>query len=716
MEELPTFTKWLTSFGHSPSTNDSNPKSNLLTPNRPFLETPLAVPDSSQDAGPAVADVPPKDDSVQAVDDSISARAGCCCWQTSKSTRRECALKFHLSLRKRKVVTNEAGVVTAVSNLQEEETMVAVGDVLDKEGCGCRCWPTFQICGRTKGTVVGTSDLQKKEGAVTDGLNLQKEEVATNGTDLVKKEEKVVTNASSKARIVTAASNLQEEETVVAVGDVLDKNGCTCRCWPTFQICGRRKGIVVGTSDLQKEEGAVTDSLNLGKEEVATNGPNLVKEEEVVVVVDPDLRKEEGSGCFCGRWGCLPAFQICRRRKVVAVKEEVIVDVPKVEELTNDNVNMKEGDSVGSLQGRKSVDDNPQTFEKEAVASDYSSNVGVPNLQKEGSGCCSCFKCLPTFHICGRRRNVDSDVPNPSREEKVVVSGVSDLLEEKVVATDKESHSKPAQGGICWPFQICARGWLPRFFLCGEKTVVEASNHREEGEKMPLDVPKEEVVAVIPDPQKKNIAVADGIPDHSKEKQVVADDIPVLSTEEKMFVGKEKNVSSDSIQEVWKEEEIVDSGVDLGEKEEGGCCRCFKFGGGKEGDRRQHRRSSRSREGGWGFQIWGRGWLPTLGICGGRKMVSASIQKLHEEGLVNSGVSEVHNEVVDAAGVTGVVAATDQSKSTRGCGCWQSKPRRRRAVAVDKGGGSGRRSKSKRRRGWLRRWGRKQREEKERKR
>lgn len=469
MEELPTFTKWLTSFGHSPSTNDSNPKSNLLTPNRPFLETPLAVPDSSQDAGPAVADVPPKDDSVQAVDDSISARAGCCCWQTSKSTRRECALKFHLSLRKRKVVTNEAGVVTAVSNLQEEETMVAVGDVLDKEGCGCRCWPTFQICGRTKGTVVGTSDLQKKEGAVTDGLNLQKEEVATNGTDLVKKEEKVVTNASSKARIVTAASNLQEEETVVAVGDVLDKNGCTCRCWPTFQICGRRKGIVVGTSDLQKEEGAVTDSLNLGKEEVATNGPNLVKEEEVVVVVDPDLRKEEGSGCFCGRWGCLPAFQICRRRKVVAVKEEVIVDVPKVEELTNDNVNMKEGDSVGSLQGRKSVDDNPQTFEKEAVASDYSSNVGVPNLQKEGSGCCSCFKCLPTFHICGRRRNVDSDVPNPSREEKVVVSGVSDLLEEKVVATDKESHSKPAQGEFVGHSRSVQEDGCLGFFCVGKR-------------------------------------------------------------------------------------------------------------------------------------------------------------------------------------------------------------------------------------------------------
>ncbi|XP_038880648.1 uncharacterized protein LOC120072275 [Benincasa hispida] len=621
MEELPTFTKWLNSVGHSGSCNDANSKSKPVNGNRPVVRTPVVVFDSSEDGGAVVADVPK--DRVQAVDDSISARAGCCCWQSSKSTRRECALKFHLSLRKRKVVTN-----------------------------------------------------------------------------------------GSEVEVVTVVSNLREEETVVAVSDVLEKDGCGCRCFPTFQICGRRKSIVV----LQKEDGAVTDDPNLRTEEVANRGPDLVKEEEVVVVGGSDLRKEEGSGCCCGRCGCFPAFQICRRRNVVASKEEAVVDVPEVEEeVANDKVNKQEGDSVECLQafqshiccaGRKTVDDNPKTFEKEALASEDSSNVDVPDLQKEGSGgCCSCFKCMPTLHICGRRRNAVSEVPNPGREEKVVVS-VSDPPEgEEVVAADEEWHSKSTQGGICWPFQICTRGWLPRFFLCGERITVDASNHREEEEKAPPDVQKEEVVAVIPDPQKESIAVADGIPDDGKEKQVAADDIPVQSTEEKMSAGKEENASSGSIQETFE--------PDLNQEDEGGCCRCFKLGG-KEGSRRQHRRSPKSREGGWGFQICG--WLPTLDMCRGRKKESVSIAKLHEkEGLVDNGVSEVHNEVVDAAGVTGVVADTDHSNSTRCCGCWHSKPRRRRAVDVVKDGGSGRCSKSKRRKGWLRRWGRKQREGKERK-
>ena len=616
MEEFPTFTKWLTTFGHSGSCNDAKSKSKQLNPaNRPLQRPPVVLPASSEDAVPVVTNVP-EEEGVQtmAVDGSISARggAGCCCWQSSKSTRRECALKFHISLRKRKVVANstEAEVVAAVLNPPEEAT---VEDV--KDGCGCRCLRTFQIFRRRKSRVVGVSDLQKEEGAVTDGVNLRTEEVASSGSDMMKEEE---------------------------------------------------------------------------------------------VVIAPDRRKEEESGCCCGRWKCSPTFQICRRRKVVAGKEEVVGGAPKVEEVGNDNVTKQEEDSVGCLQafhicgGRKRVDDNPKTSEKEPLVSNDSSNLDVQNLQKEECGCCSCFRCRPTFQICGgRRSNEDSGVPKPGREEKVIVD-VSDPPEMGSVVDGRERHSRPVQGGTCWS------GWFPRFLLCGEGTAVDAPNHREEEEKAPSDARKEEKVVVA-------TAVGDEISDHDKEKPVAAIDIPVVN-EEEVFVGagdtldlhKEKNVSSCNIQDVRKEE-IVDSD----EKVEGGGCGCW----GKESGSRQQHRSSRSMEGRWSFQICGRGCLPTLNICRGRKDVSVRISKLVEEGLVDNDVSDVHKEVVDATGVTDVVAGSDNSKCRRGCGCWNLKSRRRRAVAVvDKEGGSGRRSKFKGRKGrggWLRRSRRKEREGKE---
>lgn len=288
---------------------------------------------------------------------------------------------------------------------------------------------------------------------------------------------------------------------------------------------------------------------------------------------------------------------------------------------------------------------------------------------------------------------MDPNVPKLGKEEKVVVD-VSDPLGTGLVAAGREQHSRSAQRGTCWS------GWLPRFFLCGERTVVNASNHRDEEEKAPPDVRKEEEVVVA-------IAMADEIPYHDKEKQVAAINIPVLNVE--VSVGssdtpnlhKEENVSSDNIHEVRKKE-IMDSD----EKVKDGGCKCW----GKESGSRQQHQSSRSREGRLPFQIWGRGWLPTLNICRGRKDVSVRIPKLpEEEGVVGNNVSDVRKEVVYAVGVTSVVAGTDNSKCKRGCGCWNLKARRRRTATIDKEGESDRRSKfkgRKGRRGWLRRWGR----------
>ena len=371
-------------------------------------------------------------------------------------------------------------------------------------------------------------------------------------------------------------------------------------------------------------------------------------------------------------------------------------------------------------------------------------NASVPELHKKGSGC-GWFKWMPAFLICGSK--VVSDVPNPSREEKVV-AGDSDIQEgvgAAAVAADSdadwEAQSKSARRGSCWPFQCCTI-WWPSKLLCTGGMDVNASNHQEEEQEAPLSDNEEKVVDVLTVKHNKKGA-AMGFPDLHEEdgtvadKQVVAIDIPVPRKEEKEsaidtldLIQKEKKVSSGK-----EQEENVGSMVsDLG-KEEGGCCCCFKHGGKEDGrsrrasdrDRNRHRRqSSNSREGCWPFQICGKGWLglPTFLICGRRKTLSDSIASAGN-GVSVSDISNVvvsvasTSSVLAVAGTSGILATINSSKSMPmpGCGCLYSKPPRRRSVSIDKEEGDSRCSKSsKRRRGGSRRSGRKEKEGKERKR
>ncbi|XP_022985119.1 uncharacterized protein LOC111483201 [Cucurbita maxima] len=636
-------------------------------------------------------------------------RSGSCCSQW------KCLPAFPMCGRK--VATGkEELTVDDVPNLPEVEE-VANGPGLVKEGeatvapdpCKKRsgsycsrwkCLPAFPMCGRKGAT-------GKEELTVVDVPNSPEVEVVANGPELVK-----------------------EGEATVAPGPCKEESG-NCfsqwKCLPSFPMCGRKLSVV--------EEEVTVDDLNVP--EVA-NRPYLAKEGEATVGPDP---RKEGSGCCSPRLKEVSELQI-RSSKVAAGKQEMTVDVPnvpEVEEVANDVVNKQKKEVVGD----------PNTGE--AVASCGSSsnrnkeeekiNASVPELHKKGSGCCW-FKWMPAFLICGSK--VVSDVPNPSREEKVV-AGDSDIQKEGVgaaaaaAAADADANwevqSKSARQGSCWPFQCCTI-WWPSKLLCTGGMDVNASNHQEEEQEAPLGDNEEKVVdvltvkhnekgaaMVVPDLHEEDGTVAD--------EQVAAVDIPVPRKEEEESAGdtpdliqKEKKVSSGK-----EEEENVGSVVSDSGKEEGGCCCCLKHGGKEDGcsrrDRdRGRRQSSNSREGCWPFQICGKGWLglPTFLICGRRKRLSDSISS-DGNGVSVSDINVVvavagTSSVLAIAGTSGGLATIDSSKSIPMPGCgWYSKPPRRRSVSIDKEEGDSRCSKSsKRRRGWFRRSGRKEKEGKERKR
>ncbi|XP_022922695.1 uncharacterized protein LOC111430613 isoform X4 [Cucurbita moschata] len=858
IEEFPTFTKWLGPRGRSSSRDDTSSKSYKRgVPYPPVRRIPR---DSSSGGGGVVACDVSKEDGGVAIGESISARGGCCCWQRSKSTQRECGLNFHFSLRKSKVVTNVSeGVAAGVSDVREEQ-VVEAGAVINREGCGCRCSPTFHICGRRKVPPTGVSylpekrsgrrksrsirrrglpvvdapNLHKEEGPATDGPDVLKEEVATSCPDLVKEGEAIAApgpckegsrsccsqwkclpsfpmcgrklsvveeevtieeevsvydpNGPEVEEVANGPELVKEGEATVAPGPCKEESGYCFpqwKCLPSFPTCGRKLSVV--------EEEVTVDDPNVP--EVA-NRPDLAKEGEATVAPDP---RKEGSGCCSPRLKDVSEFQI-RNSKVAAGKQEMTVDVPnvlEVEEVANDVVNKQddicpEKQEVIGLPGfqicsskvaagkqemtidvpnvpeveevandvvkkqKKEVDGDPNTGEAVASCSSSSNlheeeekiNASVPELHKNGSGC-GWFKWMPSFLICGSK--VVSDVPNPSREEKVV-AGDSDIQEGVGAAAvavaaaadsdaDWEAQSKSARQGSCWPFQCCTI-WWPSKLLCTGGMDVNASNHQEEEQEEPLSDNKEKVVDVLTVKHNEKGA-AMGVPDLHEEDGTVADkqvavvDIPVPRKEEKESAGdtldliqKEKKASSGK-----EEEENVGSVVSDSGKEEGGCCCSFKHGGKEDGCSRRgsgsgrHRRqSSNSREGCWPFQICGKGWLglPTFLICGRRKKLSDSIASAGN-GVSVSDISNVvvavagTSSVLAVAGTSGILATINSSKSMPmpmpGCGCWYSKPPRRRSVSIDKEEGDSRCSKSsKRRRGGSRRSGRKEKEGKERKR
>ncbi|XP_022922694.1 uncharacterized protein LOC111430613 isoform X3 [Cucurbita moschata] len=673
----------------------------VYDPNGPEVEEVANGPESVKEGEATIAPAPCKEGSES-----------CSQWKCSPS----------IPMCERKVATGEEELtVVNVPNLLDVEVangpeLVQEGEATDapslckRSGSCCsqwKCLPAFPMCGRK----VATS---KVELTVVDIPNLLEVEEVANGPELVK--EGVATGSP---------------------GPYKKRSGSCCsqwKCLPSFPTCGRKLSVV--------EEEVTVDDPNVP--EVA-NRPDLAKEGEATVAPDP---RKEGSGCCSPRLKDVSEFQI-RNSKVAAGKQEMTVDVPnvlEVEEVANDVVNKQ----------KKEVDGDPNTGEAVASCSSSSNlheeeekiNASVPELHKNGSGC-GWFKWMPSFLICGSK--VVSDVPNPSREEKVV-AGDSDIQEGVGAAAvavaaaadsdaDWEAQSKSARQGSCWPFQCCTI-WWPSKLLCTGGMDVNASNHQEEEQEEPLSDNKEKVVDVLTVKHNEKGA-AMGVPDLHEEDGTVADkqvavvDIPVPRKEEKESAGdtldliqKEKKASSGK-----EEEENVGSVVSDSGKEEGGCCCSFKHGGKEDGCSRRgsgsgrHRRqSSNSREGCWPFQICGKGWLglPTFLICGRRKKLSDSIASAGN-GVSVSDISNVvvavagTSSVLAVAGTSGILATINSSKSMPmpmpGCGCWYSKPPRRRSVSIDKEEGDSRCSKSsKRRRGGSRRSGRKEKEGKERKR
>ncbi|XP_022922692.1 uncharacterized protein LOC111430613 isoform X1 [Cucurbita moschata] len=724
----------------------------VYDPNGPEVEEVANGPESVKEGEATIAPAPCKEGSES-----------CSQWKCSPS----------IPMCERKVATGEEELtVVNVPNLLDVEVangpeLVQEGEATDapslckRSGSCCsqwKCLPAFPMCGRK----VATS---KVELTVVDIPNLLEVEEVANGPELVK--EGVATGSP---------------------GPYKKRSGSCCsqwKCLPSFPTCGRKLSVV--------EEEVTVDDPNVP--EVA-NRPDLAKEGEATVAPDP---RKEGSGCCSPRLKDVSEFQI-RNSKVAAGKQEMTVDVPnvlEVEEVANDVVNKQddicpEKQEVIGLPGfqicsskvaagkqemtidvpnvpeveevandvvkkqKKEVDGDPNTGEAVASCSSSSNlheeeekiNASVPELHKNGSGC-GWFKWMPSFLICGSK--VVSDVPNPSREEKVV-AGDSDIQEGVGAAAvavaaaadsdaDWEAQSKSARQGSCWPFQCCTI-WWPSKLLCTGGMDVNASNHQEEEQEEPLSDNKEKVVDVLTVKHNEKGA-AMGVPDLHEEDGTVADkqvavvDIPVPRKEEKESAGdtldliqKEKKASSGK-----EEEENVGSVVSDSGKEEGGCCCSFKHGGKEDGCSRRgsgsgrHRRqSSNSREGCWPFQICGKGWLglPTFLICGRRKKLSDSIASAGN-GVSVSDISNVvvavagTSSVLAVAGTSGILATINSSKSMPmpmpGCGCWYSKPPRRRSVSIDKEEGDSRCSKSsKRRRGGSRRSGRKEKEGKERKR
>ncbi|KAG6576949.1 hypothetical protein SDJN03_24523, partial [Cucurbita argyrosperma subsp. sororia] len=646
--------------------------------------------------------------------------------------------------------------------VKEGEATVAPGPCKEESGY-CfpqwKCLPSFPTCGRKLSVVeeeVTVDDPNVPE--VANRPDLAKEGEATVAPDPLKEgsgccsprlkdvSEFQIRNskvAAGKQEMTVDVPNVLEVEEVA--NDVVNKQDDICPekqeviGLPGFQICSSK--------------------VAAGKQEMTIDVPNVPEVEEVAndVVKKQDIcpEKKEVKG--------LPEFQVCSS-KVAAGKQERTVDVPnvpEVEEVANDVVN-KQDDIYPQ---KKEVDGDPNTGEAVASCSSSSNlheeeekiNASVPELHKNGSGC-GWFKWMPSFLICGSK--VVSDVPNPSREEKVVAgdsdiqegvgAGDSDIQEGVGAAAaavaaaadsdaDWEAQSKSARQGSCWPFQCCTI-WWPSELLCTGGMDVNASNHQEEEQEEPLSDNEEKVVDVLTVKHNEKGA-AMGVPDLHEEdgtvadKQVAAVDIPVPRKEEKESAGdtldliqKEKKASSGK-----EEEENVGSVVSDSGKEEGGCCCSFKHGGKEVGCSRRgsvsdrHRRqSSNSREGCWPFQICGKGWLglPTFLICGRRKKLSESIASAGT-GVSVSDISNVvvavagTSSVLAVAGTSGILATVNSSKSMPmpGCGCWYSKPPRRRSVSIDKEEGDSRCSKSsKRRRGWSRRSGRKEKEGKERKR
>ncbi|XP_022922693.1 uncharacterized protein LOC111430613 isoform X2 [Cucurbita moschata] len=724
----------------------------VYDPNGPEVEEVANGPESVKEGEATIAPAPCKEGSES-----------CSQWKCSPS----------IPMCERKVATGEEELtVVNVPNLLDVEVangpeLVQEGEATDapslckRSGSCCsqwKCLPAFPMCGRK----VATS---KEELTDVDVPNLLEVEEVANGPELVK-----------------------EGEATVAPGPCKEESGYCFpqwKCLPSFPTCGRKLSVV--------EEEVTVDDPNVP--EVA-NRPDLAKEGEATVAPDP---RKEGSGCCSPRLKDVSEFQI-RNSKVAAGKQEMTVDVPnvlEVEEVANDVVNKQddicpEKQEVIGLPGfqicsskvaagkqemtidvpnvpeveevandvvkkqKKEVDGDPNTGEAVASCSSSSNlheeeekiNASVPELHKNGSGC-GWFKWMPSFLICGSK--VVSDVPNPSREEKVV-AGDSDIQEGVGAAAvavaaaadsdaDWEAQSKSARQGSCWPFQCCTI-WWPSKLLCTGGMDVNASNHQEEEQEEPLSDNKEKVVDVLTVKHNEKGA-AMGVPDLHEEDGTVADkqvavvDIPVPRKEEKESAGdtldliqKEKKASSGK-----EEEENVGSVVSDSGKEEGGCCCSFKHGGKEDGCSRRgsgsgrHRRqSSNSREGCWPFQICGKGWLglPTFLICGRRKKLSDSIASAGN-GVSVSDISNVvvavagTSSVLAVAGTSGILATINSSKSMPmpmpGCGCWYSKPPRRRSVSIDKEEGDSRCSKSsKRRRGGSRRSGRKEKEGKERKR